>query len=68
MTELHNRITEDMKLHGFAKRTQESYFYAVSILAIINFSSFGGIKPGGLWPHAPPAQRNGTLNEWYLFI
>ena len=33
MTELRKRMIEDMKLHGFAERTQEMYLYAVSKLA-----------------------------------
>ena len=33
MTELRKRMTEDMKLHGFSKRTQEITLYAVSKLA-----------------------------------
>ncbi|NIT59120.1 MAG: tyrosine-type recombinase/integrase [Aliifodinibius sp.] len=33
MTELRRRMIEDMKLHGFSQRTQETYLYAVSKLA-----------------------------------
>ena len=33
MPELSRRITKDMKLHGFAKRTHETTLYAVSKLA-----------------------------------
>ncbi len=33
MTELRKRMTEDMKLHGFAKRTHETTLYAVFKLA-----------------------------------
>lgn len=33
MTELRKRMIEDMKLHGFSQRTQESYLYSVSRLA-----------------------------------
>jgi site-specific recombinase XerD len=33
MTKLRKRMIEDMKLHGFSKRTQETYLYAVSKLA-----------------------------------
>lgn len=33
MTPLRQKMIEDMKLHGFAKRTQETYLYAVSKLA-----------------------------------
>lgn len=33
MTELRKRMIEDMKLHGFAKRTQQMYLYSVSKLA-----------------------------------
>ncbi len=33
MTELRRRMIQDLQLHGYAKRTQESYIAAVSLLA-----------------------------------
>ncbi|GBE27806.1 hypothetical protein BMS3Bbin03_01735 [bacterium BMS3Bbin03] len=33
MSELRKRMTEDMKPHGFSKRTQDTCLYAVSKLA-----------------------------------
>ena len=39
MTELRKRMIEDMKLNGFAKRTQEMYLYAISKYEIIKSSS-----------------------------
>jgi integrase/recombinase XerD len=54
MTELRKHMIENMKLHGFSQRTQETYLYAVSKLA----QHF----------HKPPDQiTNQELREYLLY-
>lgn len=55
MTELRNQMLEDMKLHGFSKRTQETYLYAVSKLAEYFHKS-------------PDLITNDELRKYFLFL
>lgn len=55
MTQLRKQFIEDMKLHGFALRTQETYTYAVSKLAKYFHKS-------------PDLITNDELRKYFLFL
>lgn len=55
MTQLRNKMIEEMKLHGLSKRTQQTYIYAVSKLAQYFHKS-------------PDLITNDELRKYFLFL